>query len=96
MSPQIDVKEENRMSLVDFYDASANGRKFIQQYETGVDANGNLLAQGEPALTAYDDGSGVWTIRWVHTAGVHPGDVITRAQAEQFFLDDLDNIVNHS
>jgi len=30
------------MSLTDFYDVSVSGRIFIQQFETGVDASGNL------------------------------------------------------
>lgn len=40
-------------------------------------------------LKAYQDSKGVWTIGWGHTKGVKPGDVITRAQAEQFIRDDL-------
>ena len=40
-------------------------------------------------LKAYQDSKGVWTIGWGHTKGVKPGDVITRAQAEQFIRDDF-------
>lgn len=40
-------------------------------------------------LKAYQDSKGVWTIGWGHTKNVHPGDVITRAQAEQFIRDDF-------
>lgn len=39
-------------------------------------------------LKAYQDSKGVWTIGWGHTKNVHPGDVITREQAEQFIRDD--------
>ena len=38
---------------------------------------------------AYQDSKGVWTIGWGHTKNVHPGDVITREQAEQFIRDDF-------
>lgn len=40
-------------------------------------------------LKAYQDSKGKWTIGWGHTKGVKPGDVITRAQAEQFIRDDF-------
>ena len=40
-------------------------------------------------LKAYQDSKGVWTIGWGHTKNVHPGDVITSAQAEQFIRDDF-------
>jgi lysozyme len=40
-------------------------------------------------LTAYQDGVGVWTIGYGHTAGVKPGDRITLYQAEQFLHEDL-------
>ena len=40
-------------------------------------------------LKAYQDCKGVWTIGWGHTKNVHPGDVITREQAEQFIRDDF-------
>ena len=40
-------------------------------------------------LKAYQDSKGVWTIGWGHTKNVHPGDVITREQAEQFIRDDF-------
>lgn len=40
-------------------------------------------------LTAYDDGTGVWTIGWGHTSGVQPGQKISRTQAEDFFRADL-------
>ena len=39
-------------------------------------------------LHAYDDGTGVWTIGIGHTAGVHPGETITRAQAMTFLRQD--------
>lgn len=40
-------------------------------------------------LKAYQDSKGVWTIGWGHTKNVHPGDVITREQAERFIRDDF-------
>jgi len=40
-------------------------------------------------LTAYDDGTGVWTIGYGHTKGVLPGMKITRTQAEDWFRADL-------
>lgn len=41
------------------------------------------------SLEAYKCPAGVWTIGYGHTAGVKPGDRITRYQAEQFLKDDL-------
>ncbi|MCA3492891.1 MAG: glycoside hydrolase family protein [Rhodobacter sp.] len=81
------------MSIEDFYRVSTDGKAFIKRYETGKDADGNLLPQGEPALTAYDDGFGNWTIGWGHTLNVNEGDTITRAQAEAFLDADLERIV---
>ena len=40
-------------------------------------------------LTAYDDGVGVQTIGYGHTAGVKPGMTITEDQAVQFLREDL-------
>jgi len=47
------------------------------------------LPGGFPALTAYDDGTGVWTIGYGHTAGVRPGDTMTAADAERTLELDL-------
>ena len=55
---------------------SQNGVNFIKSHEA-------------LRLKAYQDSKGVWTIGWGHTKGVKPGDVITRAQAEQFIRDDF-------
>ncbi|MBE9032959.1 glycoside hydrolase family protein [filamentous cyanobacterium LEGE 11480] len=41
-------------------------------------------------LEAYDDGVGVWTIGYGHTAGVAPGMRITQAEAEEFLRQDLE------
>lgn len=41
------------------------------------------------SLTAYDDGGGVWTNGYGHTADVQPGDTCTREQAEKWLRDDL-------
>jgi lysozyme len=40
-------------------------------------------------LKAYKDSVGVWTIGYGHTKGVKPGQVITMAEADAFFADDL-------
>ena len=40
-------------------------------------------------LAAYDDGAGVQTIGFGHTAGVRRGQTITTAQADAFLRDDL-------
>ena len=40
-------------------------------------------------LTAYQDVAGIWTIGYGHTGNVTPGETITRAQADQFLLADL-------
>lgn len=42
----------------------------------------------ELRLAAYDDGGGVWTIGYGHTAGVKPGDTCTEAQADRWLVDD--------
>ena len=55
---------------------SQNGVNFITSHEA-------------LRLKAYQDSKGVWTIGWGHTKNVHPGDVITREQAEQFIRDDF-------
>jgi lysozyme len=40
-------------------------------------------------LEAYQDTSGIWTIGYGHTAGVKPGDCISREQAAQLLEVDL-------
>lgn len=45
--------------------------------------------EGGPYLKAYNDGAGVWTIGYGHTANVRPGQTITAAQAENFLRSDL-------
>ncbi|HEX8166437.1 MAG TPA: lysozyme [Beijerinckiaceae bacterium] len=40
-------------------------------------------------LDAYQDVAGIWTIGYGHTRGVHPGMVMTKAEAEQALEDDL-------
>lgn len=40
-------------------------------------------------LVAYKDGGGVWTIGVGHTLGVHEGQCITQAEADQLLADDL-------
>lgn len=58
---------------------SQNGIAFI--------AN-NEAPGGEPALTAYQDQGGVWTIGFGHTAGVKAGDTCTAEQAFKWLSDD--------
>jgi lysozyme len=57
----------------------------------GISAAGlQLLTTFEGCrTTAYDDGRGVWTIGYGHTAGVYPGMTITQAEAEQWLTADL-------
>jgi lysozyme len=43
----------------------------------------------QPALTAYQDSGGNWTIGCGHTGGVHEGQTITRAQADELFRRDI-------
>jgi len=45
-------------------------------------------------LSAYQDQRGIWTIGYGHTAGVHPGQVITQEQAVAFLFSDLRAAVN--
>lgn len=55
--------------------------------ETGL----SLLTRFEGCeLTAYDDGVGVWTIGYGHTAGVTPGMTIAQSEAEELLRQDLD------
>lgn len=44
-------------------------------------------------LTAYQDQRGVWTIGYGHTAGVHPGQIITQAEAEALLAADVESAV---
>lgn len=44
-------------------------------------------------LTAYQDGAGVWTICYGHTAGVKRGDVATRAQCVAWLQQDIQSSV---
>lgn len=50
---------------------------------------GDPKNQGQPLLTAYNDGYGTWTIGWGHTSGVKQGDKITISQAEKYFNEDV-------
>lgn len=61
----------------------------VKDFETGKDADtGRLLPRGEPALKAYRDDVGVWTIGWGSTRGVKENDVITYQQAERLLRSD--------
>lgn len=69
---------------------SPNGRTFIETWEG-------------PALKAYNDGTGVWTIGYGHTSAaglprVYPGMAITQAEADAILASDLASVeadVNH-
>jgi len=63
---------------------SDTGRKFIEQFEGCI-------------LHAYPDSGGVWTIGYGHTTAaggpaVHPGQVITKDQADQLLSNDLGKV----
>ena len=47
------------------------------------------LPGGWPALVAYKDTGGVWTIGWGHTKGVKEGMICTKMQAEKWLREDL-------
>ncbi len=70
-----------------------HGLRVLKGYETGGfhDAKGRLrlLPHGTPALDAYRDDVGVWTIGWGHTDHVRPGQTITPAQAEILLAADI-------
>ena len=59
------------------------GLTLIQKWEQGPG--------GGPALTAYRDPAGVWTIGYGHTGGVYRGDQITPDQAMALLYADLSN-----
>lgn len=40
-------------------------------------------------LGAYQDSVGIWTIGYGHTKGVRPGQVITKARADDLFMEDV-------
>ena len=50
------------------------------------------LFEGD-VLTAYQDQRGTWTIGYGHTAGVHPGQTITQAEAEALLAADIESAV---
>lgn len=58
----------------------------------------SLIRQFEgQRLTAYRCPAGIWTIGYGHTSGVVPGMAITKEQAEEFLMRDIEtaeNIVN--
>lgn len=65
----------------------------IKGYETGarmVNGHPVLLPHGQPALTAYQDSKGIWTIGWGHTGrAVGPKSVINLSLAIDLFLTDI-------
>lgn len=63
------------------------GLILIKQYEQGP--------QGGPALQAYRDVAGVWTIGWGHTGGVYKGDTITTDQADTLLVQDLSGFADY-
>jgi lysozyme len=58
---------------------SAAGLRFIAKNE----------ADGGPALKAYLDTGGVWTIGYGHTRGARAGDTCTSEQADAWLLSDV-------
>lgn len=55
----------------------------------------NLIKEFEGLrLVAYKCPAGVWTIGYGHTYNVKEGDVITKAKATEFLLDDISNAVD--
>lgn len=48
-----------------------------------------ILGFEQLRLTAYDDGTGVWTIGWGHIRGVKAGDICTLEEAEAYLESDL-------
>lgn len=40
-------------------------------------------------LTSYEDGAGIWTLGWGHTRGITANMTCTQAQADQWFLEDI-------
>jgi len=56
--------------------ASSRGRDLIESVE-GL------------RMKAYQDGNGVWTLAYGHTANVHPGDTCTQEQADAYLAGDL-------
>ena len=50
------------------------------------------LPGGTPALQAYDDGGGVWTIGYGTTRDVRPGDECSKDEALELMLDDIDDV----
>jgi lysozyme len=66
---------------------SPNGRHFIEMEEES----------GIPKLSAYNDGTGTWTIGYGHTSAaglprVYQGLTITAAQADQILASDLASV----
>lgn len=68
-------------------------RGTIKGYETGAQMVGghpHLLPHGSPALSAYTDYKGIWTIGWGHTGrSVYSGLTITLDIAEKLFSSDI-------
>jgi lysozyme len=67
------------------------GLALIKQYEQGPG--------GGPALVAYQDPSGVWTIGWGHTGDVYPDQIIDEEEADSLLESDVithEDEVNYS
>lgn len=61
---------------------SQSGRQMIEDFE-GL------------RLAAYQDGGGIWTLGFGHTAGVQKGDTCTREQADNWLAYDLETRAEH-
>lgn len=76
----------------------------LKGYETGavmVNGHPKLLSHGTPALSAYQDYKGIWTIGWGHVnpKTVGPGSRITMSVAEQLLEADcavMEHGVSHA
>ena len=59
-------------------------------------AKGKALIQSFEScrLQAYQDQRGIWSIGWGHTLGVVPYQTCTQADADGWFIDDMQTAVN--
>ncbi len=64
-------------------DTSAQLFEFLRWWEQGPELG------GRPALVAYDDGGGVYTLGWGHTHGVREGDTCDEDQAAAWLVEDV-------
>lgn len=83
--------------LVYFYIKKMQNSVIVQpgQYTASPSILDNIKGQENCVLSAYQDGSGIWTIGYGHTGSdVYQGLVITQEQANDLFLNDIQKFVN--